>query len=153
VHSRLKQHFLVPNKDRSIFRKNVGRALLNRARDPFLSEWEVDRTGRIVREQTPVLDGAKQEEIERRVSTFIQSCFTFSVVRVESKAERLRLESRMISTVSLCRECQPSPGWLGLSSPKEKIRRGGLWLVNELYKTPLTDQDLALLRDQKATST
>jgi len=29
LRSRLKQHFLFKNKDRSIFRKNIGRALLN----------------------------------------------------------------------------------------------------------------------------
>src|SRR6476646_10177585 len=44
--SRLKQHFLVENKDRSIFRKNIGRALLNKDNDPFLSDWELDLTAR-----------------------------------------------------------------------------------------------------------
>jgi hypothetical protein len=39
LRSRLKQHFLVENKDRSIFRKNIGRALLNKDKDPFLSDW------------------------------------------------------------------------------------------------------------------
>jgi len=29
-----------------------------------------------------------------------------------------------------------------LFSPKEKIRKSGLWLVNELWKTPLTDEDM-----------
>ena len=36
LRSRLKQHFLTENKDRSIFRKNIGRALLNKRSDPFL---------------------------------------------------------------------------------------------------------------------
>jgi hypothetical protein len=38
--SRLRQHFCNENKDRSIFRKNIGRALLKRAGDPFLEQWE-----------------------------------------------------------------------------------------------------------------
>ena len=63
------------------------------------------------------------------------------VFRVNDKAERLHWESRIISTVSLCKECRPSPGWLGLDSPKAKIREGGLWLVNELYKEPLSEGD------------
>src|SRR6478672_3330165 len=46
LRSRLKQHFIVENKDRSIFRKNIGRALLNKASDPYLAEWERDRTSR-----------------------------------------------------------------------------------------------------------
>jgi len=54
----------------------------------------------------------------------------------------------MISTVSLCWECRPSERWLGRWSPKEKIRDSGLWLVNELYKTPLSVGDLGLLRDR-----
>src|SRR4051812_33329339 len=33
--SRLHQHFVVENKDRSIFRKNIGRALLNKTKDPY----------------------------------------------------------------------------------------------------------------------
>ena len=43
-HRALTQHFVNENKDRSIFRKNIGRALLNRAGDPFLADWEIDRT-------------------------------------------------------------------------------------------------------------
>ena len=41
LHSRLFQHFLNENKDRSIFRKNIGRALLNKERDTFLEKWEL----------------------------------------------------------------------------------------------------------------
>jgi hypothetical protein len=51
LRSRLKQHFLLENKDRSIFRKNIGRALLNKDRDPFLSDWELDLTARKEKEQ------------------------------------------------------------------------------------------------------
>ncbi|MBU4070541.1 MAG: hypothetical protein KJ646_06180, partial [Nanoarchaeota archaeon] len=36
LRSRLWQHFINKNKDRSIFRKNIGRALLNRNKDSFL---------------------------------------------------------------------------------------------------------------------
>ena len=32
---RLKQHFVYANKDRSIFRKNIGRSILNKDNDPF----------------------------------------------------------------------------------------------------------------------
>ena len=46
LRSRLKQHFLNENKDRSIFRKNIGRAILNKNSDPFLEQWEWDLTTR-----------------------------------------------------------------------------------------------------------
>jgi len=50
--SRLMQHFVNENKDRSIFRKNIGRSLLRKAADPFSAEWEVDRTSRAERKGT-----------------------------------------------------------------------------------------------------
>jgi hypothetical protein len=151
LRSRLRQHFLVENKDRSIFRKNIGRALLHRDHDPFLPLWELDRTSRAVRDKHGGIDLDRQRAIERTVSDYIREYFSFVVVRVDEKLERLRLESRMVSTVSLCDACLPSAQWLGLSSPKEKIRESGLWLVNELHKEPLSVQDLERLSSGIAT--
>ncbi len=137
--SRLKQHFLLENKDRSIFRKNIGRALLNKDKDPFLESWELDLTTRAAKDLYGLqIDQKKQKQVEYRVSEYIQSHFWFVVFPVPQKEDRLILESRIISTVSLCPSCRPSPYWLGLFSPKEKIRESGLWIVNELYKQPLT---------------
>lgn len=144
--SRLVQHFLKENKDRSIFRKNIGRALLNRSKDPYLAEWELDRTSRAARARYGVeRDTVKRQAVEREVTEYLQRHFTFVVLRVDEKADRLRLESRIISTLSHCDDCQPSARWLGLNSPKERIRQSGLWLVNELYKEPLTRADFQVL--------
>ena len=145
LRSRLRQHFLVENKDRSIFRKNIGRALLNRDHDPFLPTWELDRTSRLARAQH-IIDFDRQNSVEVIVSKYIREHFTFAVVRVDERTQRLRLESKMISTISLCDACRPSAEWLGLFSPKDKIRASGLWLVNELYKEPLSVGDLEALR-------
>lgn len=133
------------NKDRSIFRKNIGRALLNRDHDPFLPFWELDLTTRIMKERHVGIDLDRQRTVERSVTQYIQEHFSFIVVPFDEKVERLRLESKMISTVSLCEACLPSPQWLGLSSPKVKIRDCGLWVVNELYKEPLSDADFERL--------
>lgn len=143
--SRLCQHFLIENKDRSIFRKNIGRALLNRDNDPFLPVWELDRTSRMMRNQHGAIDTDRQYAIEKAVSDYIRDHFSFIVVRVDDKEERLGLELQMISTASLCEACLPSAHWLGLFSPKKKIRESGLWLVNELYKKPLSFRDLERL--------
>jgi hypothetical protein len=75
----------------------------------------------------------------------LQQRFSFVVFDVPDTDARLILESRVISTVSLCADCRPSSAWLGLNSPKAKIRGGGLWLVNELGETPLTDADVQAL--------
>lgn len=147
LRSRLFQHFINENKDRSIFRKNVGRALLNREKDPFLEQWELDLTTRAARERfAESVDFGKQKDVEKKVSRYIQDNFSFVVFEVPEKDKRLELESKIISTLSLCDECQPSEQWLGRFSPKKKIRESGLWLVNELYKEPLTKEDFQELK-------
>jgi len=147
--SRLWQHFLNENKDRSIFRKNIGRAILNRANDPFLEQWEIDLTTRRNKAKySHKIDFDRQKEIESKVTQFIQKNFSFSVFPIRSKTKRLKTESKLISTVSLCNDCGPSNKWLGNYSPKNKIRESGLWLVNELYKTPLTVEELKQIEKQ-----
>lgn len=146
LRSRLKQHFVKENKDRSIFRKNIGRAILAQDNDSFLEQWEWDLTTRVNKDKyLPLLDKDKQNDIEKQVSAYIQESFSFIVFEVDSKELRLDLESKIISTVSLCSECKSSKDWLGLSSPKHKISESRLWLVNELYKTPLEDEELQAL--------
>src|SRR3989338_4406122 len=143
LRSRLCQHFLKENKDRSIFRKNIGRCLLNKYKDSFLEKWELDLTTRNAKDQhSDSVDFDKQKEIEKRVIRFIQDNFSFVVFQIDDKDKRLYFESRIISTVSLCEECKPSINWLGNFSPKEKIRKSWLWIVNELWKTPLNDEDM-----------
>lgn len=136
---RLKQHFVNENKDRSIFRKNIGRTILYRDNDPFLEQWEWDLTSKKAKERyLPLLDEKKLRETEEKVTAIIQRIFTFVVFEVNNKDARLKWEGKIISTVSWCNECGPSPDWLGLFSPKKKIRESGLWLVNGLYKEGLT---------------
>lgn len=143
LRSRLKQHFINENKDRSIFRKNIGRAILSKDSDSFLEHWDLDLTTRMKREQyQDIVDLDYQKNIEKRVSTYIQDRFSFSVFSVDAKEERLGVESKIISTVSWCDECKPSSRWLGMQSPKQKIRESGLWLVNELYKTAFTEDEV-----------
>lgn len=114
LRSRLHQHFLIENKDRSIFRKNIGRALLHRDHDPFLPFWELDLTTRIMKDKHGDIDLSRQRAVERTVSQYIRDNFTFVVVPVDQKEERLTYESKIISTVSLCDACSPSLQWLGL---------------------------------------
>jgi len=135
LQSRLMQHFIVQNKDRSIFRKNIGRAMLNRDNDDYLEIWEWDLTTRAKKKElSSFIDIELQNKIEDRVSHKIQKNFSFVVFPIENKEERLIFESRIISEVSNCKKCCPSEHWLGKYSPKNKIRESGLWLVNELYK-------------------
>ena len=143
LRSRLFQHFVQENKDRSIFRKNIGRALLNRDKDPFIEKWELDLTTRSAKDKySSSIDFDKQKTIEKEVSKYIQNNFSFVVFQVDEKDRRLGTESPIISTVSQCDSCGPSSDWFGLHSPKEKIRKSGLWLVNHLYGEGLSKEDI-----------
>jgi len=145
--SRIHQHFLNENKDRSIFRKNIGRALLNKNNDSYLKIWEYDLTTKANREKyLESVDLSKQIQIEKEISNYIQSNFSFSLLTIDDKDKRLEIEAKFISTVSLCENCKPSDTWLGNFSTKEKIRLSGLWLVNELWKEPLSNNDIDLIQ-------
>jgi len=146
--SRLRQHFINENKDRSIFRKNIGRAILNKRKDDYIGVWELDFTTKENREKFGHLrDMKKQEEIEKDVTRYIQNNFSFATFEINDKEKRLKTESKIISTVSLCENCKSSKNWLGNFSPKEKIRESGLWLVNELYKEPLSKEDILKMKN------
>lgn len=139
---RLRQHFLKENKDRSIFRKNIGRAILNKNNDDYLKFWELDLTTSINKGRyLPVIDIDYQSKIEKLVTEYIQDMFSFVVIEENNKKKRLWLEARLISEVSNCNECNSSENWLGRYSTKEKIRNSGLWLENELYKDGLSEEE------------
>ena len=143
---RLLQHFINENKDRSIFRKNIGRAILNRDHDLFLEQWQVDLTPRAQKEKfRGKIDMNKQKEVERTVTNYMKENLSFVTLEITEKQKRLDLESKIISAISLCDECKPSVNWLGLYSPVKKIRESGLWLVNGLYKQPLTETEFTEL--------
>ena len=133
--ARLREHFVKPNKDRSILRKNIGRALLNVNHDPFLREWDLDLTTREARrEYGQLVNMERQRQVESDVTRTIQESFSFVVLPVRERSERLTLKSSIISVVSLCDECRPSGEWLGNSSPETRVRESGLWQKQGLYK-------------------
>jgi hypothetical protein len=145
---RLREHYITENKDRSIFRKNIGRAILNQRGDSFLSDWDKDLTSRKNRERYSHQINLKTlQTIEAEVTNYIRSHFSFVIIPISDKEERLYLEKRVISTVSGCSSCGPSHDWLGLSSPIDKIRESGLWQVSHLYQEPLTDQELKTIEN------
>ena len=155
--SRISEHFLPNDRrmdfdvtkprphDRSIFRKNIGRALLNRDRDPYLEIWEVDMTPSANRNAwRDRRDIDKEKQIEGDVTQILRERFSFRFVVLEGQEKRMGtegIESRLIGTLARCQTCQTSPAWLGLHSPKPKIRQSGLWLEQHLDALALDDTD------------
>ncbi len=131
--ARLREH-ITQNKDRSIFRKNIGRALLSRDHDPFLEAWDFDMTKRHDRDRYKhLVDPAKQAKVEQAVSDYIGKHVSVSVIATPDRDIALKLERLCIATVSLCGSCGASSGWLGDFSPKQKIRASGLWQEHHLF--------------------
>jgi len=146
--SRLKEHFIKENKDRSIFRKNIGRAMLQGKNDPFLEQWNWDLTTKKIKEKLlPHLDTTKQQKTESAVTKYIQNHISFVVFPIKEKTWRLLMEKTIISTISWCESCRPSSQWLGLRSPKRKIRESGLWQEQGLYKAKMTGGEMKQLKE------
>jgi len=140
LRSRLKEHFIKENKDRSIFRKNIGRAFLHKENDPFLKIWNMRLTKK---EKEPYLPKLKQ--IEKKVTERIRQNFSFAVFPLKTKEERLKWEKKIIATISRC-TCHPSNTWLGNYSPNKKIKESGLWQINGLYGNPLSENEFKTLK-------
>ena len=143
--SRIAEHFLLDDSkmsfdvtkpaphERSIFRKNLGRALLNRANDPYLKVWEYNFTSKDNREQFGKLRDLEHERaVELEVTGLLRDRFSFRFVLVQEREEREELECALIGTIAHCGFCKPSAQWLGNFSPKAEIRQSGLWLVQHL---------------------
>lgn len=140
---RICEHLYKTNKDRSIFRKHIGRCLLAKDNDPFLTQWNLDLTSRKSRTlHDGTVDAERKQKIEDAVTDYMNDAFSFVVLRFDKREDRLRHESRLLSTIKACAECGPSGEWLGRHHPRETIRKSGLWNVQGLSKTPLTFQEV-----------
>jgi hypothetical protein len=143
---RLNEHFIKENKDRSMLRKHIGRALLNKKNDPFLECWDKDLTSRKNKElYSDKIDSLKQKEVESKVTEYIRNNFFFTAIPIDDLKERKYFKKRLIATVNSCGECRPSSNWFGFFHPDKKIRKSGLWNVHYLQDTSLSENDLNTL--------
>ena len=166
--SRIKEHFLLDErkmgfnaqqpapKERSVFRKNIGRALLNRDKDAYLKTWEIDYTTRDNRDRFAKLrDIQKEKTVEREVTRLLRSNFSFRYIVYDDERKRMgadSLEAALIATLAQCNDCVPSKNWLGLHSPKPEIRESGLWLSQHLNACVLgAEQKQVVLQAVKQT--
>ena len=166
--SRISEHFLIDDakmdfesggaapKDRSIFRKNIGRALLNKNNDDYLRIWEIDFTLKDNRAKYSSERSIEKEKlVEAEITKMLRDRFSLKFIILESQAERMGntgLKSRLIGTVANCECCKPSDNWIGKHSPVEKIRTHGLWLVQHLGSSGITGDDKAIIANAVATT-
>jgi hypothetical protein len=139
---RLVEHFMTENKNRSIFRKNIGRAFLHKENNPYLKYWNYDTTSKANSERyLKLLDVDFETKLEKRISDYIQKNITFCILKMETKEERFFWESKIISTLAQS-GIASSNDWLGNYSPIEKIRESGLWQVQNHKSPRLTSNDI-----------
>jgi hypothetical protein len=128
--------------DRSIFRKNIGRALLNRDNDSYLEIWNISFVKRENRERYGFMRNIdKERELEEKITKIIRERFSFRFIVLNGQAERMMLERTLIGTLASCKLCRPSENWLGNYSPIPEIREGGLWLTQHLDAKPISERD------------
>ncbi len=137
---RIGEHFLTAG--RSIFRGNIGRALLRRDGNEYLKIWTLDFIAKGKRLRGGSLAELEQEErIQRRVTQTLRKNFWFRFIVLNGSNQRKEWESRLIGTVASCALCQPSGKWLGRGSPIPRICGGKMWLVQHVGSAGLSVGD------------
>ncbi len=143
LRQRLSEHFHKANKDRSIFRKHVGRCLLAARDGPFLTQWEIDLTTRAVRERHGgSIDKTRLQAVEHEVSAYLAQNITFVALPVARIEDRVAVERGLLATVASCGECHPSDEWLGRCHKNATVRHVGLWNIQGLRGRPFTTEDV-----------
>ena len=148
------------NRDNTSFRKNIGRALLKKNDKKLFKKfnikpsskltklWEMDLKEFIEEYPKNSQENNQIENIEEMVSFYIQNHFSVSIIQIDDKFKRLYLKSKIISSLSLSSETKPSEDWLGHDSPREKIRKSGLWAEQHLFnrENQLNSEDIKVLK-------
>jgi hypothetical protein len=135
-------------RERSIFRKHIGRALLKQRGDPYLTIWELDFTSRAKRETYGHRrDIAKEKLLESEITALLRGSFSFRFIVADGKGTRESLERQFIGTVAQCLQCCQSQNWLGNDSPKPEIRESGLWQIQHLKAFPLSAAEMDFLKN------
>lgn len=144
--SRMRQHLVKENKDRSIFRKNIGRALLSKRKDPLLDYWNIDFTTKENKQtRYDAEKAAACKAVEGEISAFMKETLSFVVFPVNTKEERLRLEKAIISTLYNSDDFKANTDWLGNYVPETgwtHVQSARMWLSQGLKAEPLTKEEL-----------
>lgn len=137
--TRLRKHYgnvhnLGGNHSDSVFRMHLGGALMSQADpdDPRLTDWLQK-------------DGPNIAQVEEWVSRTIRTKFSFCCFQIDSKEERLSLESKLISTLAQCPLGRSAGDWLGSFAASSAIRRTGLWNIQHVDGIPMRSDDLPKL--------
>jgi len=160
LRSRIEQHYLLGRcqtwmdfnldkrapKDRSVFRKHIGRALLNMGRDEYLCVWNQDCTKPANRKcYAHLRDIKKEKETELAITRLLRERFTFRFIIIDSNEKRTTLEKSLIGTITQCPLCKPSPNWLGNYHPDRRIQQYHSWLIQHAKHRPIDNAEQGIV--------
>ena len=139
---RLKDHFISENKDGSIFRKNIGKAILKKKKNPYLNVWSVDtsKQEKIIR-LGDSYDPIFQKKVEENVTKYMRDHLSFVCFPVATEQERLRLEEGIIAALNRSSDFTSSSEWRGKYSTEHEIVQSGMWLKQGLDGIPLAENE------------
>lgn len=147
--NRLKEHYVTENHHRSIFRKHIGRAILNKRSDSYLAVWNIDYTYTKNKELYSSLRNLEVEaQIEQEVSQYLRQHTSFCIISERNKNLRKDVEAGLIALLAQDKRCAPSSSWLGLWATDLRIQESGLWNIQGLSNTPLTSDEVLALSNQ-----
>ena len=149
--SRLGDHFLKEKQRDSIFRKHVGRCLLNERRDPYLDAWNKPFKKLVDREKYKnIVDLDYEKQYETRISEYIHNNLSFTTIPlVTSKAERRTIEEGLISILAQSPLKISSTNWVGNWHPDDRISNGKIWNINYLGGNRLSLKDFRNLVESR----
>jgi len=136
---RLRDHFMTEDQRGSIFRKNIGRALLILNKEEYLPTWDLQKITRLV-------DLDYEKQIEKHITKYIIDHVSFSCIAIYDKSTRLRIEEGLLSSLNQDVKFFPPLTWFGKFSPIPEIAKSGLWNYEGLYGRPLTYEEFERLK-------
>ena len=147
--SRMSQHFTNENKDRSIFRKNIGRAILNKNNSSLLNYWNLDLTERIKKDKYFNEElNLECKKIEKQITEFLCNNMSFVVFELDNKEDRLRFEEAIISALYNSEDFIASENWLGnfvLPTKGNHVKESRMWLSQGIKAKPITEEEFKRL--------
>lgn len=149
--SRMKQHLLSKNKDRSIFRKNIGRAFLNKNNKlDELNYWNLDLTKKVDKDKHY---NDEYEEMRKKnednVSDYLKNNMSFVLFPMDKKEDRLRFEEAIISELYNSKDFIASKNWLGNYVPQTRanhVKESRMWVSQGIKAKRITDEELIRLK-------
>lgn len=145
---RLKDHFEKEKQRNSIFRKHIGRCLLNKNNNPYITCWDLPfkKVEDKARNKDKV-DLNYEKKYELMITDYIRNNFSFVVIpNVNTEPDRLSFEASLISTIAQETVSFPSQNWLGKHHPDPIISNGKLWNIHHLNDQALSTEQIQKIK-------